>query len=83
MVARSHTDSRSTSPSQKPTTPDVSEEKDTYGARSWCIAPLDTRYGLPTACLDEHLDVGFDDQQGHIKLNSKPAFQALIAESDP
>lgn len=71
------------SPVPSPTTPDVPEESDTFGVRPRCIAPVDTAYKLPTACLGEYFDVDLDDQQGYIDVNSNPLFQAFLAELDP
>lgn len=77
----SDTDSGNQIPS--PTTPSVPEESDTFGVRPICIAPVDTTYGLPTACLGEYFDVDLDDQQGYIDVNTNPLFQAFLAELDP
>ena len=41
-----------------------------------------TIYGLPTACLGEYFDVGLDDQQGYVDVNSNPILQAFLAELD-
>lgn len=30
-----------------------------------CVAPIDTKYGLPTACLDEYFDLVLDDNFGY------------------
>ena len=77
----SNTDSGNPNPS--PITPSVPEESDTVGVRPRCTAPVDTRYGLPTACLGDYFDEDLDDQQGYFELNSNPVFQAFLAELDP
>lgn len=76
-------DTDSGNPTPNPTTPDMPEESNTFGVRPRCRAPVDTTYGLPTACLGEYFDLDLDDQQGYIDVNSNPVFQAFLAELDP
>ncbi|KAK7713065.1 hypothetical protein SLS63_012210 [Diaporthe eres] len=79
----SDTDSGNPNPNPNPTTPSVPEESNIFGVRPRCRAPVDTTYGLPTACLGEYFDVDLDDQQGYIDVNSNPVFQAFLAALDP
>ena len=56
---------------------------DTFGDRTRCVAPVDTVYGLPTACLGDYFDLDLDDQQGYADVEANALFQAFLAELDP
>lgn len=62
---------------------DSSPSADTFGDRTRCVAPVDTVYGLPTACLGDYFDLDLDDQQGYLDAESNALFQAFLFELDP
>lgn len=70
-------DTGSGNPTPNPTAPSVPEESNIFGVRPRCRAPVDTTYGLPTACLGEYFDVDLDDQQGSIRRQLKSCLRSL------
>ena len=56
---------------------------DTFGDRTRCVAPVDTVFGLPTACLGDYFDLDLDDQQDYADVDSNTQFQAFLSELDP
>ncbi|KAH8776719.1 hypothetical protein F5883DRAFT_640402 [Diaporthe sp. PMI_573] len=56
---------------------------DTFGDRTRCVAPVDTVFGLPTACLGDYFDLDLDDQQSYADVDSNTQFQAFLSELDP
>lgn len=64
-----------------PDDPNIST--DTFGDRTRCVAPVDTIYGLPTACLGDYFDLDLDDQQGYADVETDAVFQSFLSELDP